>query len=48
LDIAENNLNQNPNNQVLLAKYISTAQEAGKELRSKYHEFWSDPGESLV
>ena len=48
LDIAQINLNQNPNNEILLKKFIATAQEASKELRSKYKDFWRDPGEALI
>lgn len=43
LDSAQSNLNANPNNEVLMKKFISAAQEVAKELGSKYKDFWSDP-----
>lgn len=48
LDIAENNLNQNPNNRILLNKYIVAAQSAAKELKKKYRDFWTNPAEQVL
>lgn len=43
LDTAQSNLNMNSNNEVLIRKFIAAAQEASKELTSKYKDFWHDP-----
>lgn len=48
LEIAEGNLNANPDHEGLLQTYIATAQKAAKELKKQYPEFWTNPGESII
>lgn len=43
LDLAQDNLNSNPNNKILINNFIVAAQKAASELQDKYHEFWTDP-----
>ena len=44
LEIAQKNLNANPNNQILLHKFIGASQKTVRELNSNYNEIWTDPG----
>jgi hypothetical protein len=48
LDTAQNNLNANPNNEILLKKYVDSALGAAKELHSRYSDFWNDPAEGVL
>ena len=48
LDIAQGNLNENPDNEGLLQKYISTAQIATKNLGKQFAEFWTNPGAEIM
>jgi len=48
LEIAEGNLNSNPDHDGLLQKYIETAQEASKALEKQYSEFWKNPGADII
>jgi len=43
LDSAQTNLNANPDNRILLAKFIKVAESTAKELHSRYKEFWDEP-----
>ena len=43
IDIAQKNLNSNPDNKMLMDKFISTAQSTIKNLSSEFKDFWTDP-----
>ena len=43
LDAAQTNLNANPDNRILLNKFIKAAQQTASELKSRYSEFWDEP-----
>ena len=40
---AQNNLNSNPSNHILLTNFITASKEAISQLESKYGEFWTNP-----
>ena len=44
LEIAQKNLNANPNNQILLQKFIKSSQQSIRELNDEYKDMWTDPG----
>jgi hypothetical protein len=43
LEIAEDNLNLNINNSVVLQKYIAAVEKVREYLNDNYSEYWSDP-----
>lgn len=48
LDVAQGNLNGNPDNEGLLQKFVQTARIASTNLEKNYSEFWSNPGEKIL
>ena len=47
LDIAQNNLNNNLTNGMLLDSFVKVAQKAQKTLKNKYNETWVDPKDQV-
>ena len=48
LEVAQGNLNGNPDNEGLLQKYIQTAKIASKNLEKEYSQYWTNPGEKII
>ena len=48
LEIAEKNLNNNPDNEKLLEKFISVTNNVKKEFKKNFAENWTDPADEGV
>ena len=43
MDIAQKNLNLNPNNKLLMDNFISVSLSTIKNLQSEFKDYWTDP-----
>jgi len=48
LEIAEKNLNNNPDNEKLLEKFITVTNNVKKEFKQKFENNWTDPADDSV
>ena len=48
LDVAQGNVNENPDNAGMMNKFITVAQETAKNLKKTYPDFWHTPGKKAT